>query len=114
MNAREFYNTWPTTMGAMKRELPAVGRAFHDLHAPLMAAGALDEKQKELIAIGISIAVRCEACIYAHIQRAMKLGATKEEILETAGVAVMMQGGPGYVYVPKVLDALEALQPAAV
>ncbi|QOJ18255.1 MAG: carboxymuconolactone decarboxylase family protein [Phycisphaeraceae bacterium] len=108
--AREFYETWPKKMGAMKRQMPEVGAAFHALHQPLMAEGAIDEKTKELIALGISIAIRCEACIYAHIQRAMKLGATRPEILDAAGVAVVMQGGPGYVYVPKVIEALDALE----
>ena len=110
MNPQEFYTTWPRAMAALKRELPDVGAAFHGFHQPLMAEGALTPQQKELIAIGISIAVRCESCIYAHIQQARKIGASRAEILDAARVAVMMQGGPGYVYVPKVIDALNALE----
>lgn len=110
MNAREYYSTAPGTMGAMKRELSDVVDAFHALHHPLMADGAISGQQKELIAIGIAIAIRCDACIYAHVQRARKIGASREEILDAARVAVMMQGGPAYAYLPKVIDALDALQ----
>jgi AhpD family alkylhydroperoxidase len=110
MNAREYYATSPQSMGAMKRELPEIAGAFHAFHQQLMAEGAISQQQKELIAIGISIAIRCESCIYSHVQRARKIGASREEILDAAGVAAMMQGGPGYAYLPKVIDALDALQ----
>jgi alkylhydroperoxidase/carboxymuconolactone decarboxylase family protein YurZ len=39
----------------------------------------------------------------------VKAGATREELLEMAGVVVAMQGGPGYVHVPELIDAMEAL-----
>jgi AhpD family alkylhydroperoxidase len=97
-------------MAGMKRELPDAGRTFHEFHHSLMGDSALTEHQKELIAIGISIAIRCEACIYAHIQRARTIGATRDEILDAAKVSLMMQGGPGYVYLPKVIEALDALE----
>ena len=44
-----------------------------------------------------------------HVKKCLDLGATKEEILDAASVAVMMQGGPSFTYLPKVLQALEAL-----
>ena len=74
-----------------------------------MHGGTLDVKQKELIALGIGIAVRCEPCIYSHVQSAVKAGATRAEILDAAGVALMMSGGPGYTYLPRVVEALDAL-----
>ena len=40
----------------------------------------------------------------------MKAGATREQVLEAAGVAIMMQGGPTYTYLPKVVEALDALE----
>ena len=40
----------------------------------------------------------------------MKAGANREQILETASVAVMMSGGPGYTYLPRVVEALDAIQ----
>jgi AhpD family alkylhydroperoxidase len=75
-----------------------------------MQARALTIREKELIALGIGMALRCDNCIYAHVQKALKAGATRQQIMETAGVAVMMQGGPTYTYLPQVVEALDALK----
>ena len=78
---------------------------------PWATTGAVTVREKELIALGIGIALRCDACVYAHIEKALHAGATREQVMETAGVAVMMQGGPGFTYLPKVVEALDALDP---
>ena len=74
-----------------------------------MKAGALSVLEKELMALAIGLAVRCENCIYSHVQAAVHAGATRVQILEAAGVAVLMQGGPAYTYLPRVIEALDAL-----
>jgi alkylhydroperoxidase/carboxymuconolactone decarboxylase family protein YurZ len=51
----------------------------------------------------------CENCIYAHVLAAKNAGATREKILEAAGVAVLMQGGPTYTYLPRLVEAVDAL-----
>ncbi|MCA9296680.1 MAG: carboxymuconolactone decarboxylase family protein [Phycisphaerales bacterium] len=109
-NAAQHYATWPEQVSAMKDAAPDLTRAFGTMFQKLMGEGALSVREKELIALGIGMAVRCEACIYSHAEKAMKAGATREQIIELAGVLVTMQGGPGYVYVPKLLDALDALE----
>jgi alkylhydroperoxidase/carboxymuconolactone decarboxylase family protein YurZ len=43
------------------------------------------------------------------VQKARHAGASRQQIIETAGVAVMMQGGPAYTYLPKLVEALDAL-----
>ena len=68
---------------------------------------------KELIALAIGLALRCENCMYAHIQACLRAGATREQVLEAAGVAVLMQGGPTYTYLPRVVEALDALSAPA-
>ena len=78
-----------------------------------MGAASLTVAQKELIALGIGLAVRCENCIYAHVRSAALAGATREQIIEAAGVAVLMQGGPTYTYLPRVIEALDAVGLAA-
>ena len=107
--ASEFYQQWDGAMNAMKAAAPDIGRGFGQMFGKLMGEGALSLREKELIALGISMALRCEPCIYSHLEKALKAGNTREQILELAGVVVTMQGGPGYVYVPKLLEALEAL-----
>jgi AhpD family alkylhydroperoxidase len=112
-NAADFYETWPSTMTALKQRAPDIGRAFAPFFSQLMKDGALSTQQKELIALGIGIALRCEPCIYAHVEKCLKAGATSEQVMEAAGVAVMMQGGPAYTYTPIVAAALEHLEAAA-
>jgi 4-carboxymuconolactone decarboxylase len=68
-SAREHYDTWPQAIAAMKEAAPEVARAFGGLFQKLMGAGALSVREKELIALVIGLALRCEACIYAHIER---------------------------------------------
>ncbi|MAY74164.1 MAG: hypothetical protein CMJ31_05440 [Phycisphaerae bacterium] len=108
-DAAAHYETWPSRIRAMKEATPDVASAFGSIFGKLMGDGALTSREKELIALGIGMALRCESCIYAHTEKCLKAGATREQILELAGVVVMMQGGPGYVYVPKLVEALDAL-----
>lgn len=109
MSAREHYERWDGVMNSMKQQAPEIGRAFGAMYPKLMGEGALSLREKELIATAVGMALRCEPCVYAHIKSAVKAGATREQIIEMAGVVVAMQGGPGYVHVPEVLDALDAL-----
>jgi alkylhydroperoxidase/carboxymuconolactone decarboxylase family protein YurZ len=54
------------------------------------------------------VGLRCAPCIYAHTRSALKLGATPEEIMEAASVAILMAGGPGMAHVVEVLKAIDA------
>lgn len=114
-NPANFYESWPAEMNAMKSMAPDIGKAFGPFFQSLMKPGALAVKEKELVALGIGIALRCEPCIYAHVEKCLKAGATPEQVMDVAGVAVMMQGGPAYTYTPVVARALQhltAAQPA--
>ena len=109
MNAAAHYERWPATMRATREAAPGIGAGFGGMFQKLMGEGALSVREKELIALAIGMAVRCEPCIYAHAEKAVHAGATREQLIELAGVVVVMQGGPGYVHVPELLDALDAL-----
>ncbi len=109
-DATKFYESWPATMNMAKAKGPDIGKAFGPFFQGLMkdgGEGGLSVKSKELIALGIGIAVRCEACIYTHVEKCLKAGATPKEVMEAAGVAVMMGGGPVYTYTTVVAAALE-------
>lgn len=108
-NAEHYYDENAAAMAPVRESVPDLLKAFAGMHRATMAPGALDTRQKELIALGIGLASRCENCIYAHLRAAVKAGASREQVLETAGVAVMMGGGPTYTYLPRVTEALEAL-----
>ncbi len=70
--------------------------------------GALSRRHKELIAVALSIVKGCERCISYHVKAALAQGASKEEIVEAAFVAVIMDGGPALAHLGLVLDAIEA------
>ncbi len=61
---------------------------------------------KELIALAIGISVRCDGCISYHVHDALEAGASREEIVETIGVSILMGGGPDVVYSSQALKAL--------
>ena len=108
--AERFYDEFPVRMRRVAREAPEVPHAFGGLLQSVMQDGALTAREKQLIALGIGMAVRCLPCIDAHVEKALAAGATRKQVLEAAGVAVMMQGGPTYTYMPYVIEALDAVE----
>lgn len=98
-------------LAATSRELREyigdVYAGFGKLHHAALAAGALDPVTKELIALGISIGQHCDGCIASHARGAARKGATRQQVAETIGVAILMMGGPGTVYGPRAWEAFE-------
>ncbi|MBE1237289.1 carboxymuconolactone decarboxylase family protein [Phaeovibrio sulfidiphilus] len=94
-------------MQSVGNGIPDTWNAFRTLSMAGKADGVLDAKTKELIAIGISIANRCEGCIAFHVREAVRLGTTREEMLETVGVALYLGGGPASVYGTYVMEAFD-------
>lgn len=94
-------------MARMADAEPATMGAFGALHESAGQEGELSTKTKELIALAIGIAVHCDGCIAYHVHDAIAAGATRAEIAETIGVAVMMGGGPSVVYGCQALEATE-------
>ncbi len=103
-----FYEKYKKDFGKMRQAMPDTVGGFQALFDATMKDGALSLKTKELIALAIGVAVRCEPCISLHVKKCLAAGATREEILEAVSVCAMMQGGPSFTYLPKVFDALEA------
>jgi AhpD family alkylhydroperoxidase len=97
-------------MAELGKELSGPMAAFAKLHASSSAEGALSARVKELIALAIGITVRCNGCIAFHIHDALEAGASRREILETIGVAILMGGGPSVVYGAEALTALNQLE----
>ena len=91
----------------LTRELRSPMSAFARLNSEALSPGALDAKTKQLIALGIGITTRCEGCIAYHVHDAIRAGATRQEILETIGVSIMMGGGPAVVFGCQALEALD-------
>lgn len=94
-------------LALLSKSIPDTTKAFSGLAQSAAAAGVLDEKQKELIALAIAVSQRCDACIGFHTKALIKLGASREEIAETLGVCVYMGGGPSLMYAAEAMSAFE-------
>jgi len=106
---QDFFRDIAKSRQKLAKNIPEPYKAFAGLHDSVMAPGALDRKQKELIALGIALASHCKPCIYQHTQAALQEGATPKEILEAAGVAVLMGGGPAFAHLPEILKVFDVL-----
>jgi AhpD family alkylhydroperoxidase len=89
----------------LRRLIPEVFRGFSTMHDAALAPCALDAKLKELVALALAVSRQCDGCIAVHARECARLGATEEEIAETLGVVILMDGGPGTVYAPRALAA---------
>ena len=105
-----FFAEWKTGTEKMKQQAPDIAKGYGSFYRTLMKEGALASREKELIALGIALAKQCTHCLHWHLRKALSVGATREQILEAAGVAVMMEGGPAFTRVPDVIKALEDLE----
>ncbi|MGP8027745.1 MAG: carboxymuconolactone decarboxylase family protein [Acidocella sp.] len=97
---------------ALRQGAPDVMKGFSALAQGANGGTALDKKTKELIALAIGVAVRCQPCIAYHAEAAAKHGATREEVLETMGMAIYMGAGPSVMYAAQGLEAFDQLKAA--
>ena len=97
-------------IATMRKGIPETMQAFSGLAKAALADGALDPKTKELIAIGIGIAVRCDGCIAFHVKAARRHGATREEVLQTIAMGIYMGGGPSMVTGAEALAAFDQFE----
>ncbi|MBA4047465.1 MAG: carboxymuconolactone decarboxylase [Sphingomonas sp.] len=105
---------WLALMGNMNgavRDLrtasPEVMKAFSEMARAAHAGDALDGETKELVALAISVAVRCDPCIAYHAEGALKAGASRAEVAEALAMAVYMGAGPSVMYAAKALEAVD-------
>jgi AhpD family alkylhydroperoxidase len=96
-----------STIGQLAGLSPDTLRGYQTLSGAGQKTNHLDAKTRELIAVAVAITLRCDGCIATHTELAAKQGATREEIAETLGVAIMVNAGAALVYSARALDALE-------
>ena len=94
----------------LRQDIPDTMRAFSALAQAADRDGALDKKTKELIALVIAIATRCDGCIGFHMEALVRLGATRQEVEETLGMTIYMGGGPSLMYAADAISAFEEFQ----
>ena len=96
-----------SALGKFRNSAPDTMSAFNGLSKSAMRAGAVDALHKELIALAIGVAVRCDGCLGFHTKALIRLGVTREQFMETLEVAVYMGGGPSLMYAAEAIRAYE-------
>ena len=109
----EITKTLSTLMGQVRQGSPEVAKGFSQMAQGSTQEGALSTKHKELMAVAISIAVRCDGCIGFHVKAALQHGASREELMEVIGLAVYMGGGPSFIYGAQALEAFDQFSGAS-
>ena len=104
---REITQSVSVSLGQLRSDVPDTMRAFSQLAQVAGRDGALDRKTKELIAMALSVAARCDPCLGYHAQALVKLGATRAEFEDMLGMCIYMGGGPALMYAGKALQAYE-------
>ena len=102
-----------SNMATLHKGVPGVMKGFGDMAKAAIADGALDSKTKELIALSIGVANRCDGCIGFHTKALVRLGATQAELDEALGVTVYMGGGPSLMYAANAVAAFKEFAEAA-
>ncbi len=87
--------------------IPEVLKSYGSMHHAAMAGGELTTGTKELIALAVAVALKCDGCISSHARGAARAGVTRQAIAEALGVTILLSGGPGTVYGPRALQAFD-------
>jgi AhpD family alkylhydroperoxidase len=91
---------------------PDVMKGFSAMAQSALKTNALDTKTKELIALAIGVATRCDDCIAFHTKAALEQGASREEVMETLGLAIYMGAGPSVMYAAHAVEAYDQIKAA--
>jgi AhpD family alkylhydroperoxidase len=106
------WNAYRDQVAATVREIatanPDLVKAYAGLHHANSKSTHLDARTRELIGLAVAVTLRCDGCINAHTDAAIKAGVTKEEIVDALGVAIMVNAGAAMVYSARTIDALDA------
>ncbi len=100
-----------SNLAQLRKTQPDVMKGFSDMGKAAMSGGALDPKTKELIALAVGVAARCDGCIGFHTKALARLGASTEEVHEALGVAIYMGGGPVAMYAANAVAAFQEFAP---
>lgn len=114
------HKDWPrmahelnTIVANLREQQGDVMRAFSQQAQAALKPAAIDTKTKELIALAVSVAIRCDPCITFHAKAAVQAGASNEEIGDAMGVAIYMGAGPSVMYAAQALEAVDQWRAAA-
>jgi AhpD family alkylhydroperoxidase len=74
---------------------PKFMATFTQQYRDAFANGAIPAKYKQLSGVTLSVVLKCEECLKSHVQMAIKLGATRPEIVESLRIGLLTGGSAG-------------------
>ncbi len=99
-----FYDEYLKASEKYKQNAGPANEAYAAWKNAVMAAGALDKKTKELMALAVACGIQCEYCIDSHSQKAKAYGASEKEIAEAIQVATVVKAGSTISYGIKAME----------
>jgi len=82
----------------LAKQQPSVVTALYKYKHEIFKEGALTVREKELIAVAISMLLKCDTCLEVHAEEARKHGATVDELRESMMVAMYLAGPTAMVW----------------
>ncbi|MDA8051144.1 MAG: carboxymuconolactone decarboxylase family protein [Rhodospirillales bacterium] len=93
----------------LRQAAPEVMKTFSEMARAAHRGAVLDAPTKELVALAISVAIRCAPRIAYHAKGAVNAGASRAAVAETPAMAVYMGAGPSVIYAAQVLEAVDQM-----
>jgi AhpD family alkylhydroperoxidase len=110
-NLVEEFNEYRSKMNEKLLSDPnKVVKRIFNLDTNAYAEGALDVKTKELLGLVASTVLRCDDCVKYHLETSFKKGVTKEEMMETMGIATLVGGTIVIPHLRRAYEFWEALE----
>ncbi|MEN2397494.1 carboxymuconolactone decarboxylase family protein [Pseudomonas halotolerans] len=110
------FNNWSELLPTIQKAFGALGKSNPKMVKAYMALGeaasendVLDAKTRELISIAVAVTTRCDGCIAAHTDAAIKAGASREEVAAALATAISLNAGAAYIYSLRSLEAYDTL-----
>jgi AhpD family alkylhydroperoxidase len=104
---QDITRTTSAQLASLRADIPDTMRGFSAMAQAATKDGALDKTTKELIAMALSVAARCDPCVGYHAKALVDLGASRAQVAEALGMAVYMGGGPSLMYAAKASAAFD-------
>ena len=101
-----------TLLGRLKESYPSVTNAFLQFMSKTHGGPSLNMRERELIEVALSVAGQCEWCIVHHVKAAVDAVATRDEIMESGFLAVLMHGAPALMYLTPLMASVDKYLPA--
>ncbi|WP_300454541.1 carboxymuconolactone decarboxylase family protein [Accumulibacter sp.] len=96
----------------LHHDSPDTMQGFNAMAKAALAPGVLSALDKELIALAIGVASRCDACLGFHVKALIRLGVSRAQLMETLAVCTYMGGGPSLMYAAEAIRAYEEFSAA--